>query len=423
LSETAQAGAEPPHTVTIDRDAVGNPVRVLMGPHVVTVGHDPLNRTQLVSADGALVAFYDYAGAGKLSRIVHGNSVGTMFGYDASGRLQRKTVAGAGGTVLDNELTWDYLGLVSRTDLLASSTTSYAYDSLHRLTKSTTSDAGGSSSRTYNLSAMGDRVLVIGGLDAGPYTRNPSLPDPADLQMHQYTDTPSGLRTYDQDGDPLTIRGGTPSQLSMTHDYRGGIVTAGGFSYAQDALGRYVLRAGVPLRFDSVNNEYVQDFRGGAPGASYVRGDDGTLLQMIEDSDLNGNGVLDRYTYHADEQGNVRALTDQSGAVVERYAYDDWGNPSFFTGGGTPLSSSLVGNPFLYRGMLWEPETQLYRTGSAVYDPHIGRPIRCPSGACRTESSAGAMTPFGGEPPPVSADVSGVIHWTLEVRVGRIEMK
>jgi hypothetical protein len=209
----------------------------------------------------------------------------------------------------------------------------------------------------------------------------------------------------------------------MTHDYRGGIVTAGAMSYAQDALGRYVLRAGVPLRFDTVSNQYVADLRAGAPGASYVYGEDGALLQMIEDSDLNGNGVLDRYTYHTDEQGNVRALTDQSGAVVERYAYDDWGNPSFFNGTGTPLPSSAVGNFFLYRGMLWEPETQIYRIGASAYDPHVGRPIRCPSGQCRTDSSAGAMTPFGGEPPPVSPDLSGVIHWQLEVRVDRIEMK
>jgi YD repeat-containing protein len=101
---------------------------------------------------------------------------------------------------------------------------------------------------------------------------------------------------------------------------------------------------------------------------------------FYHDANVDENGVLDTYTYHTDEQGNVRALTDPSGAVVERYAYDDWGNPSFFTGAGAPLPSSTAGNFFLYRGMLWEPPTQLYRIGASAYDPHIGRPIRCPSG-------------------------------------------
>ncbi|HEX4823996.1 MAG TPA: DUF6531 domain-containing protein [Candidatus Polarisedimenticolaceae bacterium] len=418
LSETQQAGGSPPHTVTIERDAVGNPTSMVYpGGHTISYGYDPLDRTQTVFADGALVASYNYQGATKLSRVVNGNSVGTSYLYDAAGRLERKTVTGADGDIVDATITWDPLGMTSRSEPLSSSTTSYVYDSMHRLTKSTTTSSGSASSRVYTLSAMGDRVLVSGGMDAGSYTRDATLPEPADLQMHQYTSTPSGTRTYDADGNPLIIHGGTPAELAMTHDYRGNIVTAGGFSYTQDALGRYLLRAGVPLRFDSAGSDYIQEYAGGASRASFVVGEDGRLLQMIEDADINGNGVLDRYTYHTDEQGNVRALTDQSGAVVERYAYDDWGNPSFFTADGTPIGSSAVGNPFLYRGMLWEPETQLYRVGGTAYDPHIGRPIRCPSGLCRMSSSAGGMDPFDGEPPPASTGLGATIHNGLYVRL------
>jgi len=40
---------------------------------------------------------------------------------------------------------------------------------------------------------------------------------------------------------------------------------------------------------------------------------------------VNNNGVETLYYGYSDNQGSLIALTNESGAVVEKYAYDPWG--------------------------------------------------------------------------------------------------
>jgi hypothetical protein len=54
--------------------------------------------------------------------------------------------------------------------------------------------------------------------------------------------------------------------------------------------------------------------------ASYVYGPSGQILGQIAGST--------RTYRHSDQLGSVRALTDQSGAVVATYAYDAYGQPA-----------------------------------------------------------------------------------------------
>src|SRR4029077_5850022 len=44
--------------------------------------------------------------------------------------------------------------------------------------------------------------------------------------------------------------------------------------------------------------------------------------------------------YHCDELGNVLALTDASGNVIERYDYDDFGSPQFLTSDGFQIATN-----------------------------------------------------------------------------------
>src|SRR5262249_9168399 len=84
--------------------------------------------------------------------------------------------------------------------------------------------------------------------------------------------------------------------------------------------------------------------------------DDGLLVAKINAS---GNVVH----YHCDDIGNVLALTDSTGAALERYDYDDFGAPIFLSSDGVPLvgvTTSPRGNPFLFHGMFWDNEMQLY---------------------------------------------------------------
>jgi hypothetical protein len=76
------------------------------------------------------------------------------------------------------------------------------------------------------------------------------------------------------------------------------------------------------------------------------------------------------YAYLTADRSTVTAVADESGAVVERYAYGDFGSPQFRDGAGAPIPQSAIGNPHLFLGMRFDG------TWYAVpghFDPAIGR--------------------------------------------------
>jgi|GEM_PF-2803274 len=81
------------------------------------------------------------------------------------------------------------------------------------------------------------------------------------------------------------------------------------------------------------------------------------------------------YYYHTDQQHSTVALTDGSGAVVERYGYDAFGAPTVYDASGTPVpgNASAVDNAVLYTGRTWDPALGLYDYRNRQYDPALGR--------------------------------------------------
>jgi len=78
-------------------------------------------------------------------------------------------------------------------------------------------------------------------------------------------------------------------------------------------------------------------------------------------------GVSTTYAYQVDAMGSVIGMTDASGAVVARYAYDPWGNPSPCTPGTDPGLTAR--NPLRYRAYYADVETGLYYMPARYYDP------------------------------------------------------
>jgi RHS repeat-associated protein len=87
--------------------------------------------------------------------------------------------------------------------------------------------------------------------------------------------------------------------------------------------------------------------------ASYVHGPGGQILEQIAGSTAT--------YYHADQLGSVRALTNQSKAVVATYSYDAYGQPTVSTGS--------VTNPFRYAGEYQDSESGRYYLRARYYDP------------------------------------------------------
>ena len=79
------------------------------------------------------------------------------------------------------------------------------------------------------------------------------------------------------------------------------------------------------------------------------------------------------YYYHTDDLFNVMAVTNAAGAVVERYEYQDYGEPSFFDSSGGAIGGSAIGNPYLFTGRRYDLETGLYNYRTRYLDPKAGR--------------------------------------------------
>ena len=78
------------------------------------------------------------------------------------------------------------------------------------------------------------------------------------------------------------------------------------------------------------------------------------------------------YYFLKNMEGDVVGLLEKdSGSVVARYTYDDWGNCVSVEN----ASGYTVGNfnPFRYRGYYFDQESGFYYVGSRYYDPEIGR--------------------------------------------------
>ena len=164
------------------------------------------------------------------------------------------------------------------------------------------------------------------------------------------------------------------------------LVGSAALRYHYDAYGRVVGRTLNPGQAGEVsqffvydNDRIVQELDGN--GILVAAWDYGVYIDelLAMHRDTNGDGVLDTtYYYLQDDLYNVIGLTDASGNVLERYAYEDYGAPSFYTGAGvsTGQNYSAYGNPFLFTGRRWDETLELYDYRTRYYDPYLGRFLR-----------------------------------------------
>ncbi|OKP89736.1 hypothetical protein A3848_13160 [Paenibacillus sp. P32E] len=207
----------------------------------------------------------------------------------------------------------------------AAQTTSYGYDSLNRLVSITRPDGG---KTTYTYDVRGNRQTISD-------TSNVSL------------DTVDTGYTYDL-------------QNTLTSVTKGASATS--FKYYADGM-RYLKTNGntqtqVNYNFQGqviseekiVSGVYTEQ-------ANFVRGD-----RVLVKKDKKASKD---YYYLYNGHGDVVQMVDTSGAVVNNYTYDEWGN----------ITSQLEGtsNSFKYTGEVYDAETGLYYLRARYYDPSMGR--------------------------------------------------
>jgi RHS repeat-associated protein len=101
----------------------------------------------------------------------------------------------------------------------------------------------------------------------------------------------------------------------------------------------------------------VRDFRGS-----------GVTIQQLNDS--SGS---QRQFQHTNSLYSIFAVTDESGAIIERYQYDPYGNQIIFNPAFNVLPESSIGQEFSYTGQRLDFETDLYYYKNRYYSPDQGR--------------------------------------------------
>ncbi|MDY0167567.1 MAG: RHS repeat-associated core domain-containing protein, partial [Thermoguttaceae bacterium] len=118
--------------------------------------------------------------------------------------------------------------------------------------------------------------------------------------------------------------------------------------------------------------EYAADAAPGSPASKFVYAEyiDEPVLMVRLDGPAETH-----YYYHQNSLYSVAALTDATGAVVERYAYSAYGRPLFFDAAANLLDpqASTIGNPYLFTGRRLDEETGLYYYRNRMFDAELGR--------------------------------------------------
>lgn len=322
----------------------------------VTYTYDALNRLATVT-DNRLTegtTNYNYDEVGNLAGDSRPNGVRSAYTYNSVNRLTNVNVARAASLA-------NYAYTVTPTGRRLTSAeqngrnTTYSYDPLYRLTGETVSGSNPASNGSvgYTYDAVGNRTARTSTM--------PALP--AQSAGYDANDRVT-TNAYDATGSERGAEG-----RSFAYDFENRMKSAdgGGVRLVYDGDGNLAAKTvgGVTTRYlvDDLNPTGYSQVVGEVVGAQVQRTYTyGHLL--INQNRATEAGVQTSF-YGYDGHGNVRLLTDSSGAVTDTYDYDAFGNLVSSTGS-TP-------NAYLYSGERYDADLGLYHLRARHYNPRQGR--------------------------------------------------
>jgi len=268
--------------------------------------------------------------------------------FDAAGRLTNRTLANG----LETVYTYNYANRVTSIMLRETATPSnviqsfqYGYDKV-------------GNSDTLALSRAGRLwVQYADDADLTTYTAN---------NLNQYTQVGAASLGYNGNGALSSYNG-----WNYLYDQAGNLIQASNaetaVSYTYDAIGRRLTRThdGETTRYVYSGWQVIEERDGtGTLQAAYTwaNGIDHPV-SMVKDGNT--------YYYQQDVLGNVTALTDSSGNIVERYEYDAFGAPTIYDSEGEELDEPM--QPYLFTAREYDATTGLYDYRTRSYSPELGR--------------------------------------------------
>ncbi len=350
--------------------------------------------SSVAEASLGILAKPEYAGLHRYAKVTLGNGLALSESYDAAARPASTQVEDASHNIISGyEVGYDRAGQKLYEKRLHDQGKGelYQYDSVDRLIAAS---QGVPSVEQHIGEAMPGAFSkhVTYAIDpVHNWISRVEYRDPANTALNvARTYVPNSLNQYISMNKG--IDGGAPVNTSFTYDEAGNLIDDGKYrysyddrnmvtevrdslndtfvaAYAYDALKRRIseLRAdGTVTQFVYDNWQEIEEITDGTLTASYIY-DDGIdhPIAMISNNHA--------YYYHADTRNNIAAITDENGALVERYSYDPYGEATITDDSGNTVTTSTIGNEYRFSSRRYDAATGLYYYRNRMYSPELGR--------------------------------------------------
>jgi len=357
----------------------------------------------------------------------------TYNGFDRFGRVTKQLWRNYGASADADKVAYSYdrnSNRKYRENLLSSAKSElYAYDSLDRLvnfqrgtldTNKTGIDGTAANEEQFTLDAVGNwtgYLTKVGGTEDANQSRGHNKAN----EVTSISGTPGwSAPGYDAAGNVKAFHTSeTPDLLAydawnrlVRYQYSGEDDQA---DYEYDGLNRRLRKS-----FDGWYHDYYYNIswqllevrKDGAAAAleQYIWSLRYIDSPVLRDRDADGNaatgdlgaaasGMEQRVYYLTDGNFNVTALAGTDGAVLERYAYDAYGQPRVYDPNWAARQSSSYANAILFCGYFRDAETGMYHVRNRYYHPQLGRwmsrdPIGYVDGMGLYEYVGGCVTAF-----------------------------
>jgi RHS repeat-associated protein len=247
----------------------------------------------------------------------------------------------------------------SFSELYHANASSNGYDNLNQLvafargTLNSSNDtiSSPSASETWSMDAAGNFTSEAGTSESNN-------------KQNEITTFGSATLAYDGNGNLTTDQNGMTLVYNAWNElvgYKNGGTTLETLSY--DGLGRRIIENPGTSRDLYYSNQWqvLEERVGGSAKVHYVWSAVYVDALLLRDRDATGGGTLsERLWVQQDANWKVTALVNGLGSVVERYAYDPYGNITFLSAAWGTLSASAYAWIYGHQGGRFDPTTGLY---------------------------------------------------------------